>query len=93
MLAAGEKAKQRQRLQLWGRGGCGLRPQLWAGQTAQIAVAVETRALEQTDSAEGAPGPHLGGGAVAQHSQDPCMVEQECSAIQNFCGQINNNPQ
>lgn len=59
---------------------------------AAAAVAAGTGAPAGTESAEGAPGPAAALELWLNKATDPSMVEQDWSAIQNFCEQVNTDP-
>lgn len=59
---------------------------------AATAVAAGTGAPAGTESAEGAPGPAAALELWLNKATDPSAVEQDWSAIQNFCEQVNTDP-
>ncbi|OBS74823.1 hypothetical protein A6R68_14626 [Neotoma lepida] len=59
---------------------------------AATAVAAGTGAPAGTESTEGAPGTAAALELWLNKATDPSMVEQDWSAIQNFCEQVNTDP-
>ncbi|XP_008842038.2 ADP-ribosylation factor-binding protein GGA2 isoform X1 [Nannospalax galili] len=59
---------------------------------AATAVAAGTGGPAGTESAEGAPGPAPALELWLNKATDPSMSEQDWSAVQNFCEQVNTDP-
>ncbi|XP_021059732.1 ADP-ribosylation factor-binding protein GGA2 [Mus pahari] len=59
---------------------------------AATAVAAGTGSPAGTESAEGGPGPAAALELWLNKATDPSMVEQDWSAIQKFCEQVNSDP-